>query len=310
MILSVSRRTDIPAFYADWFFNRINEGFVCVRNPFNANSVSRISLSPDVIDCLVFWTKYPSPSFFRNLDKLSQYNYYFQFTVNPYDNSIEKNVPSKEHILDVFRQLSARLGKNRIIWRYDPILISDAYTVDYHIQRFGKLMAELSPFTGKCIISFLDLYRKCEANLANISVREPGPGEVYQLAAKFSEMANAHGIKLETCAEKYDLSSYSIVHAKCIDSELIERISGKKLKSAKDKNQREHCGCIESIDIGEYNTCRHDCLYCYANSNNEKARKNMESHSPRSPLLIGDIKSTDRVTERKMFSLSIPKTGD
>lgn len=159
MILSVSRRTDIPAFYSDWFFNRLHEGFVDVRNPMNIHQISRIKITPDVVDCIVFWTKNPYNMLAR-LYELKKYNYYFQFTINPYGKDIEANVPVKTEIIDTFRRLSLLIGRNRVIWRFDPILITDEINVIYHIKYFEELAKRLENLTTRCVISFVDLYKK------------------------------------------------------------------------------------------------------------------------------------------------------
>ena len=161
MILSVSRRTDIPAFYADWFFNRIKEGFIYVRNPMNIHQVSRISLSPSIIDCIVFWSKNPKPMLDR-LDELKNYMYYFQFTINPYDIKLEEYVPTKSGIIDTFKELSNKIGPERVIWRYDPIILTDTLTMEYHVKYFEELAKRLNGFTQTCVISFVDLYKKTE----------------------------------------------------------------------------------------------------------------------------------------------------
>ena len=300
MILSVSRRTDIPAFYSAWFFNRIKDGFVYTRNPFKANAVSRISLHPNVIDCIVFWTKNPSYEFIENLHLLSDYDYYFQFTITPYDSAIEQHVPNKQFIIESFKKLSRKLGKERMIWRYDPILLSNEYTVDYHIRWFEQLLKSLAPYTEKCIISFIDFYKKSERNLKGTSVRTLTESEIYTLANQMQRMASANGLLLETCAEEYDLSRFGINHGKCIDDKLIERITKKQITAQKDKNQRKTRGCIESIDIGGYNSCQLNCLYCYANYSNEKVIEHIKNHDSDSPLLIGNIDEADIITERKL----------
>lgn len=302
MILSASRRTDIPSFYSRWFFNRIEEGFVYVRNPINKKLVSKIFLDPQRIDCIVFWTKNPSQDFLDNLDKLSMYNYYFQFTINSYNSLIEQNIPNKRSIIEKFRLLSQSLGKERVIWRYDPILLNDQYTVDYHIKYYEQILEHIYPYTEKCIISFLDLYKKSERNLKNYSIKDLSQSEMVILANEIKQMASKKGLCVETCAEEIDLANFGVNHGKCIDDCLIERISGYKLKAKKDKNQRKICGCIESIDIGEYNTCMNNCLYCYANLNNEKVISNSKMHNELSPLLIGEVLDSDVIVERKIKS--------
>lgn len=302
MILSASRRTDIPALYSDWFFNRIKEGFVYARNPMNPKQISKVSLSPELIDCIVFWTKNPRAMLDR-LDELDRYNYYFQFTVNPYDTAIEVHVPKKNAIISTFKRLSDTIGRERVIWRYDPILFSDEINIDYHIKYFEALAQKLEGYTDTCVISFLDNYKKSERNLKASSARVLTTNEVMSVAEEFAQIAQSHSFKLESCAEEYDLSQYGIIHGKCIDDNLIEKIIGAKLSVKKDKNQRKDCRCVESIDIGEYNTCTHNCLYCYACFNVEIAAKKQMQHDPYSPLLVGYVSEDDVVSVRKMHRL-------
>ena len=302
MIISASRRTDIPSFYSDWMFNRLKEGYVCVRNPMNIHQISQISLSPDVVDGIVFWTKNPTPMLER-IHELDKYTYYFQFTLNSYGKDVEKNVPSKNDvIIPTFKKLSSIIGKERIVWRYDPILINEHYTIEYHKKYFKKLCESLSNYTQKCTISFIDLYKNTERNIQPLNIHIPSNDEVIDLMDFFSTVAKDNGIYIDTCAEEYDLSSLNIKHACCIDKQRLERIGNYQLKIGKDKNQRGVCGCIESIDIGMYNTCENGCMYCYANFNREMARKNHEKHNPLSPLISGKIKDDDKVNIRNVKS--------
>ena len=301
MILSVSRRTDIPAFYSEWFFNRIKEGFVYVRNPLNVHLVSQISLDPKLIDCIVFWSKNPKPMLHR-LSELEKYMYYFQYTINPYDTSIESRVPKKHNVIDTFRELSETIGPKRVIWRYDPVLFTSTMDMNYHVQYFEEIAKRLEGFTDTCIISFVDLYKKTQRNLKGTTARELSFPEIINLATQLVIIAHKHGMKIQTCAEEIALEKYGIVHGKCIDNVLIEDLLGMKLVVSKDKNQREECGCVQSIDIGEYNTCLHGCKYCYANFDNVAVEKKRLFHDPNSPLLIGKIEKNDKIVERKLFS--------
>lgn len=301
MILSVSRRTDIPAFYSKWFFNRVKEGFVYVRNPMNIHQISKIKLSPDLIDCIVFWSKNPKPML-PYLSLLKDYMYYFQFTINPYDIRLEQNVPTKSSIIETFKELSDNIGPERVIWRYDPIILTNAITIDYHTKYFNELAKRLQNKTKTCIISFVDLYKKTEHNLKNTAVREIGKNEMLIIAGKLTEIASSYGITIQSCAEAISLDSVGIHHGHCIDNMLIEDLLGVRLVVGKDKNQRPECGCVQSIDIGEYNTCPHLCKYCYANFNKQKVEEKSWQHNPNSPLLIGEVASEDKVTDRKISS--------
>ena len=216
MILSVSRRTDIPAFYSDWFFNRIKAGYVDVRNPMNIHRISRIDLNPEVVDCIVFWTKNPKAMIPR-LKELSDYKYYFQFTVNPYDRHIEEEVPLKRNIFDTFHELSDMIGINRVIWRYDPILMTKKIDVDYHIKYFEEIAKRLSGYSTKCIISFVDLYKKVSTNISGLGIREPNEQEIVRMVEAMLPIARSFGFTIQTCAEKIDLLESGIEHGACID---------------------------------------------------------------------------------------------
>lgn len=300
MILSVSRRTDIPAFYSEWFINRIIEGFVYVRNPFNYNQVSKINISPDNVDCIVFWSKNPKPIIekLNILDELN-YKYYFQFTINPYEKDLEKSIVSKEDIINTFINLSNLIGKKRVVLRYDPILLNEKYDINYHIKAFDKLCTTLYQHTEKITFSFLDDYKKVKRNMSDINIKEITEDDMLQIAHKFKEITNKHGLLIETCAEEIDLNKVGINHGKCIDGDLIESIIGYEIKNKnKLDGNRQYCGCMKTIDIGQYDSCIHNCLYCYANINKAKALTNYINHNPNSPILFGDY-DIENVKERK-----------
>lgn len=308
MIISASRRTDIPAFYSDWFMERIKDGFVLVRNPLNIHQVSKIKLTPDVVDFIVFWTKNPEP-LLNKLDKLQDYNYYFQFTLNSYDTDIEEYVPNKgKYVLSTFKKLSDMIGKEKIIWRYDPILINDKYSVDYHLKNFEKLAKQLSGYTEKCTISFIDLYRKTEFNLKDVNIKPFDDTTIRKIAKDLVCIAQNYNLKMDTCAEKIDLSDYGIEHAHCIDADLMEKLTNYQYCLNKDKNQRKECGCVESIDIGAYNTCKNGCKYCYANYNRQCVINNCAQQENNSELLCSKINKTlDKISERRVKSVKRAK---
>lgn len=302
MIVSASRRTDIPTYYSEWLFNRLREEYVLVRNPMNIHQVSRINLSPDVVDGIVFWTKNPVPMIPR-LSELEKYNYYFQFTLNSYGKDVEPNVPSKSKvIIPAFQKLSKEIGRERVIWRYDPILLNDKYTMEYHCKYFRIMASKLSTYTEKCTVSFLDLYKNTVRNVKPLNLQDVSTEQQFELMQRFAEIAKEHGIYLDTCAEAIELENLHILHAHCIDKDRFERLGQFKLSVEKDPNQRPECGCIASIDIGAYNTCQNGCLYCYANYNADIVKRNAEQHNPTSPLLFGDLTADDKITERKVKS--------
>jgi len=302
MILSVSRRTDIPAFYSNWFFNRIQAGFVDVRNPMNIHQVSRVKITPDVVDCIVFWTKDPKPMLSR-LKELRDYHFYFQFTINPYDKLIESRVPLKAEIIGTFQELSSIIGTDRVIWRYDPILLSRTIDVAYHIKYFEELAKRLNGYTHQCVISFVDLYKKTVTNTRPLSISAPSDDEMRYLAYNLVAIAHKYNMRILTCSEQIDLSNQGVEHGRCVDPMLVESVCGYAINVKKDKNQRKECGCVESIDIGAYNTCCHACAYCYANFNNDRVRIQSSQHIQTSTLLVGELTSEDTVKERKVKSL-------
>lgn len=238
------------------------------------------------------------------LDELRDYPYYFQFTLTSYGSDVERNLPSKgESIVPVFQKLASAIGKERVVWRYDPILISERYSIPYHIKYFRMLCRRLENCTEKCTISFIDLYSKIQRRITPLGIRALTLAEMEDIAGHFSKIAGEHGICVDTCAESIDLSHLGIGHASCIDGNRLERIGGFKLKTEKDKNMRSACGCAASIDIGAYNTCRNACVYCYANYSDTCVAQCVEAHDPHSPLLYGSVKEGDIVKERAVRSL-------
>lgn len=303
MILSVSRRTDIPNYYSEWFFNRIKDGFVYVRNPMNAQQVSKIDITPEVVDCIVFWTKNPEPMLER-LDELVAYDYYFQFTLTGYGKDVECNVPNKkEKMIPIFQKLSKKIGTKKVIWRYDPIIFTNKYTPEYHLKAFEQIATALKGYTEKCVISFVEVYAKNKKNMELLDSYEIDENGLLKFAKKMSEIAKENGMLIGSCAERIDLDECGIEHNCCIDKTLIESIIGCRLKGDKDKNQRVECGCMESVEIGTYNTCKNGCKYCYANYSEESVVRNCSKYDSESPILCGMIDENDNITERKVKSL-------
>lgn len=303
MILSVSRRTDVPNYYFDWFVNRIKDGYLYVRNPMNVHQISKIDISPEVVDCIVFWTKNPA-NMLDKLEYLRDYPYYFQFTLTGYGKDIEPNLPNKrKELIPTFQKLSERIGKEKVIWRYDPILVNQKYTMDYHLKAFEEIAENLADYTEKVVISFVDLYAKTQRNTKDLAIRTLSNEEMFHLAAEMAQITSKHNLIIESCAEQIDLQKAGVQHGSCIDKKLIEKILGCKLIGEKDKNQREECGCFESVEVGTYNTCLNGCKYCYANFNDEKVKENVRLYNQASPLLCGNITSDDKITDRKVKSL-------
>ena len=287
MIISASRRTDIPAFYGDWLVNRLQAGEVLVRNPMQPKQVSRIILSPEGVDALVFWTKNPE-NFLSRLPEIDSlgYSYYFLFTLTPYDAVLEPAVGDKRIIIDVFKRLSRLIGREKVVWRYDPVILTDVYTPAWHTASFHRLAEKLSGYTERCIISFFDDYRKVRSRMRQIHHTIPDQVVMGEIAEKFAGIAERNGMALCTCSQDIDLSHYGITHSRCVDSNLVGLISGRKMPGPKkDSRQRQACGCVESRDIGSYNTCSQGCLYCYAVSSQAKACSALANFNPDTPFL-------------------------
>lgn len=262
------------------------------------HQVSKISLSTDVVDGIVFWTKNPIPMMDR-LDEIKEYPYYFQFTLNAYGKDVEPNVPTKnEIIIPAFQKLSKKIGKDKVIWRYDPIFFNETYTLEYHCKYFEALANKLHNFTDKCTVSFIDYYRNTQRNTKPLNIISASNDQKFELMEKFSDIASLYGLKVDTCAEGINLDQFGITHAHCIDKDRLEKIGGFSLNVDKDKNQRLECGCIASVDIGMYNTCKNGCLYCYANYSQKTVQNNFGKHNVSSPLISGELAENDVVKER------------
>lgn len=303
VILSVSRRTDIPNYYSEWLVRRFRAGFLCVRNPMDHYQVSRINLSPEVIDCIVFWTKNPVPMF-PYLDEFSRYMYYFQFTLTGYGREIEPGLPDKKKVLiPAFRELADRIGKERMVWRYDPVFLSDRYTLDYHVKAFAQIAEALAGKTQRVVISFLDDYDKTKRNMKGYGIRDLTEEKMRRLAQGLARIAGGYGMEIQTCAEKIDLLEYGIAHGACIDRSYIEHLLGCRLQGGRDRGQRPECGCMESVETGSYHTCRNGCRYCYANDSEGRVREAVRDYDADSPFLCGKPEPGDRITERKMKTL-------
>lgn len=298
MIISASRRSDIPAFYGDWFIHRLQSGEVLVRNPMQAKQVSRISLSPDKVDAIVFWTKNPA-SFISRLPEIDRLGhvYYFLFTLTPYDAVLEPGVEDKRLVIEVFKKLSSLIGPEKVVWRYDPVILSDVYTPAWHRASFQKLAKELSGYTERCIISFFDDYRKVRTRMRDIHYILPDQVLKEKIAENFADSADWNGIALFTCSQDIDLSHHGIMHSHCIDSDLVRHIARRQMTGIKkDSSQRKECGCVASRDIGSYNTCTHGCLYCYAVSSQTKACIACQHYDPCSPMLCDTLKGDETIT--------------
>ncbi|MBQ6182636.1 MAG: DUF1848 domain-containing protein [Clostridia bacterium] len=294
MIINTGQRTDIPAFYAPWFANRLREGFVCVRNPYYPEQVSRYRLNPSVVDCIGFCTKNPAPMF-PYMELLKDYGQYWFVTITPYARDIEPNVKDKHELLEDFKKLSETVGVNSVGWRYDPIFITDKYSMEYHLRAFEKIAAALDGFTKTAVISFIDLYAKVKRNFPE--AREVTKEQRLSLGKEMIKIASAHGMTLKPCAEGDELAPFGADCGGCMRIGDYEKAIGKKLNAPKKKGARAECACYLSCDIGAYNTCKHLCKYCYANAEPSVVLAQSRRHDPTSPFLIGHYEKDDVIND-------------
>ncbi len=295
MILNISGRTDIVAFYSDWLINRLEEGFIDVRNPFNPKMVSRIML--DDVDLLFFCTKNPIPI----LDKIKDIKKktYFHVTLTSYKKDIEPYLPPKKDIIEAIKKISGIIGKDNLVIRYDPVFINDKYTLEYHVNAFDKLCDLLDGYVEKILISFIDDYKNVRNNYKVLNYRQLTEKDYKEIGTSFSESARKHNIVVHTCAEFRDLTEYGFVKDECMSKELALKLTGKKYKRWKAR-KNVPCECVEMVDIGVYNSCKHFCKYCYANYDEKQVNDNYSNHNPKSSLLVGDLNEDDIIKVRKV----------
>lgn len=296
MIVSASRRTDIPAFYTDWFMNRIRAGYCAVPNPFNRKQVTCVSLKPEDVDVIVFWTRNPKP-LLPHLNELRErgFGYYVQYTLMNNPVEIDPHAPSLEASLATFQELAERTSPDHVIWRYDPIVFSPTTSSLFHENAYRQIAAALHGYTRRSVISIVDMYRKTQSRLKALAnqgleiadaATQPVAG-FEKLMRTLVSIADEYEMKIVSCAEEIDLQPYGICPGKCIDDDYIQRVLHYDVTHQKDKSQRPACGCVASRDIGMYDSCLYGCQYCYATSSFTRAKHNHEQHNPDSPSLLG-----------------------
>jgi hypothetical protein len=296
VIISASRRTDIPALYSKWFIKRVQAGYCTVPNPFNRQQVARISLLLEDVDVIVFWTRNPKPLFSHldDLDKLG-FHYYFQYTLLGYPSQIDRRSPSRKMAIATFQALARRVGPERVIWRYDPIVFSKLTGVGFHKDNYQHVAEALRGYTHRSVISIMDMYPKFRQRINKLNQdgvgvvgRDGVSSLVYEKLMPFlAKTAQDNGMEIFSCAEERELDAYGILPGKCVDDDYIERTFGIQVGRKKDPGQRKACGCVVSKDIGMYNTCILGCQYCYATSSFDRSQENFQSHDPDSPSLLG-----------------------
>lgn len=313
MIVSASRRTDIPAFYAEWFINRVRAGWCQVPNPFNYNQLSYVSLKAQDVSAIVFWSKNPRP-LLRYLHELDErgFRYYFQFTVNHYPKILEPGIPTLEERLDTFRELSSRLQPPRVIWRYDPIIISNLTPASFHVEKFSHIAQSLRGYTRRVMVSLVNYYQKTDRRLSVLEGKGikfdrdmQNATEISNLLAQIARIARHNGLEVLTCAEQHDYSSLGIPPGRCIDGELINRIWSIEVDRNKDPGQRATCLCVVSKDIGVNDTCLHGCPYCYATRDLRLAKQRYLQHDPTSPVIWGQSRPLSKAEQADQMKIRL-----
>lgn len=294
MILNLGNRTDIPAFYSEWFYNRLKEGSVCVRNPYVPNLVTRYQLRPDLVDILVFGTKNPAPML-PDLNKMNDFQQQWFISITPYERDIEPGVPPCSEVIESTGRLSAQLGKRAVVWRYDPVFIARRYDLDFHLKSFEYMASLLEGICEVCVISFVDLYKKTLRNFPD--VKEVSREDQHFLAKHFVKIAGSYGMRVKSCAESRELDAYGVDSSGCFMKKDLQDLTGLEYVIPKKKSKRESCDCLLENEIGAYNSCPHGCLYCYANYSKGEVARNWKDHDPGSPLLIGHLEPEDEIRD-------------
>lgn len=293
MILNVSGRCDIVAFYTTWFMNRYREGYVMVRNPFNYHLVSKIYFED--VDLIVFCTKNPLPI----IDRLNEIDkpIIFHVTITPYNKDIEPNVISKKEVINGVKRLSKVIDMDNIYVRYDPIFLSEKYNIDYHIRAFNKLCKELNGYVKHIIVSFIDDYKNVRKNMGILNVKEITKEDYKIIGKYFSKIAGDNGMTVQTCSEEENLVKDGFMRGECLSHTLAYKLTGKAYKTWVSRKNK-YCNCVNMVDIGVYNTCTHFCKYCYANYDEDSVSINITNHNDDSPLLVGKIENSDIIKRR------------
>ena len=256
-------------------------------------------LDPAVIDMMVFCTKNPSPMF-DSFALLEPFDTFWFVTITPYGKEIEPHVPGKERVLDSFLHMSGLVGAKRMSWRYDPIFITEKYSVDYHLQQFEYMAGRLRGSTHQCVVSFIDLYEKTKRNFP--AARAVTAAEQRTLIDAFSAIAAENDLQIHLCCENESLVRPNVDADGCLSQKVLEDALGCRLIVPKKKGARQECSCLLGADIGAYNTCGHGCLYCYANYDRETVQRNRMLHDKNSPFLIGNLQEGDVIKDAKQTS--------
>lgn len=300
MIINTGSRTDTVQYYSDWLLKRFKEGFVYSRNPLFPNIVTRYELNPNILDCVVFCSKNYEPILDRLTEITDKFNTYFHYTITAYGRDIEPNVPTIDESIEILIKLSKIVGKQRIAWRYDPILLTKKYTKQVHYNTFDYMSKRLSPHIDRCIFSFVDMYKKLETNMPEIIILNNN--DKIEIAKNIGSIAKKHNIIIQTCATIEDFKQFGILQSGCMTSEILGNANNITFKKVRHSGNRQGCKCIENRNIGDYDTCPNGCKYCYANKNPQIAQENYKKHNPNDLMILDNLKPTDEIQQSNQKS--------
>ena len=295
MIVNTGGRTDTVQYYSEWLLRRFDEGYALSRNPLFSHKVSRLELSPDVVDCVVFCSKDYRPILPRLHEITDRFNSYCYYTITAYGRDVEPGVPPIDESMQTLIELAGIVGPQRVAWRYDPVLLARAYTMEHHLETFDRMARTLAPHIDRCIFSFVEIYEKVKFNMPELVMLTEESMD--KLARGMGEIAAQYGIYLQTCGTDSDFSRYGIHPSGCMTLDILGAANNVEFRTLKHKGMRHGCHCIESRDIGAYDTCPNGCKYCYANKDPRKAVENFKLHDPASPLLLGSAGPDDEITQ-------------
>lgn len=293
MIISTGGRTDTVRHYSDWLLRRFEEGYVLVRNPLSPKRVSRLELDPDKVDCVVFCSKDYAPILARLHEVTGRFNTYFHYTITPYGTDVEPSTPSFGQSAETLAELSQLVGRQRVAWRYEPVLLTSKYTVDYHLDAFDRMAQRLAPFVDRCLFGFVEEHRALRRNMPELVPLADGDRD--ELARGFGLIAVKHAMAVQACGAQGDFARYGVRSSGCVTLEIVGHANGVEFAPRRHKGTRAGCERIESRDIGANGSCPSGCRYCYASPSPQRAAENAARHDPSSPLLLGALGPDDRV---------------
>lgn len=303
MILNTGSRTDTVQYYTEWLLKRFEQGFVYSRNPMFPNKVTKYELDPQTLDCIIFCSKNYEPILPYIKSITDKFNTYFHYTITAYDKDIEPNVPTIDKSIETLIKLSNIVGKQRIAWRYDPILLTKKYSKELHYKTFDYMAQKLSPHIDRCIFSFVEMYKKLKTNMPEIILLTNE--DKVEIAKNIGLIAKKYNMIIQTCATETNYEKFGILHSGCLTAEILGQANNVKFKSIKHSGNRKNCQCIENRNIGDYDTCPNGCKYCYANQNPEIAKINYQKHNPNFDLILGNLQDTDEIQLSNQKSLII-----